>query len=32
MEIDSWFHDDPNNEHINDLALVFYINALLMLH
>ncbi|KAH8369935.1 hypothetical protein KR093_001512, partial [Drosophila rubida] len=34
MEIDSWFpdDDDPNNEHINDLALVFYINALLMLH
>ncbi|XP_034106404.1 uncharacterized protein LOC117569383 [Drosophila albomicans] len=33
MEIDSWFPDDDlNNEHINDLALVFYINALLLLH
>ncbi|EDW02562.1 uncharacterized protein LOC6559047 [Drosophila grimshawi] len=33
MEIGSWYAvDDANNEHINDLALVFYINALLLLH
>ncbi|ALC41302.1 CG8401, partial [Drosophila busckii] len=33
LEIDSWYADESeHNEHVNDLALVFYINALLLLH
>lgn len=33
MEIDSWMPpEQPKEEHIADLALVFYTNALLMLH
>ncbi|XP_017146011.1 uncharacterized protein LOC108158285 [Drosophila miranda] len=44
MEIGSWFEDDADDgddnvadkshdsQHINDLALVFYINAMLLLH
>ncbi|XP_034650591.1 uncharacterized protein LOC117890062 [Drosophila subobscura] len=39
MEIGSWFEDEAHDvdkshdsQHINDLALVFYINAMLLLH
>jgi len=41
MEIGSWLEgdspkdilpDDGDSQHISDLALVFYINALLLLH
>lgn len=32
MEIDSWHANESKEQHIKDLSLVFYINALLMLH
>ncbi|KAH8410999.1 hypothetical protein KR222_005652, partial [Zaprionus bogoriensis] len=32
MEVDSWYPDKPDEQHIDDLALVYYTNALLLLH